>query len=293
MLDHIAASVGRLYPLKSGCGPVANSALFRWLDKEGGPDAIARVAGTRAVVPSGDYVGRAMRFLGDLDPKVSWVVDRVLRPGDTALDIGANLGLVSYRMAARVGPQGQVHAFEPQPRMQDYMRKTFDLNPRLPITLHPIGLGPVSDRLTLSVPPDNAGAATLVPDTYGTRPNAETVDVKVEPLDSYAAEAGIPDVRMIKMDVEGFEAHVLRGARSFLQSTPPAVILFEDNAQNAIDGQSEAQTLLREMGYSIYALPRALLSVRLVPVSGLVKAHDFVAVSSRASQRLRRRLRLP
>lgn len=292
MLTHIAATAGRLYPLKSGCGPVANSALFRWLDKQGGPDAIARVVGARAVVPTGDYVGRAMRFVGDLDPKVSWVVDRVLRPGDTALDIGANLGLVSYRMSARVGPQGHVHAFEPQPRMQDYMRKTLDMNPGLPITVHPIGLGPVSDQLTLSVPPHNAGAATLMPNPYGTRPDTETVNVKVEPLDTYAAQAGISDVRMIKMDVEGFEAHVLQGARTFLTATPPAVILFEDNAQNALEGQSVAQTLLRELGYTIYALPRALLSVRLVPVSSKVKAHDFVAVSSLASQRLRRNLRL-
>ncbi|WP_299705130.1 FkbM family methyltransferase [uncultured Tateyamaria sp.] len=233
-----------------------------------------------------------MRFVGDLDPKVSWVVDQVLRPGDTALDIGSNLGLVSLRMAARVGPTGAVHAFDPQPRMQAYLRKTMDLNPNLPITLHPIGLGPSSDTLQLTIPAHNAGAASLVASVGTTHPSAQTVDVSVEPLDSYAKAAGITNVRMIKMDVEGFEAQVLKGASAFLEENKPVVILLEDNARDAASGQSQALKILQELGYAIYTLPRALFSVRLGKVSDGDAAHDFVAVSPQAPTQLRRKLRI-
>lgn len=129
MFVDLIGRASRLYPFYSGAGRFANSALFRSLDTSGGPDAIVQVEGGKALVPAGDHVGRAMRFVGDLDPKVSWVVDRCLRPGYVALDIGANLGLVSLRMAARVGSSGQVHAFEPQPRLISYLEKTQALNP--------------------------------------------------------------------------------------------------------------------------------------------------------------------
>ncbi len=289
MLAGLAAHLGHLFPLKSGCGPLANSALFRWLDPVGGPDGIARVTGGRAVVPAGDYVGRSMRFVGDLDPKVSWVVDRVLKPGDTALDIGSNLGLVSLRMAARVGTSGHVHAFDPQPRMQAYFRRTLELNPALPITLHPIGLGPESTSLELAIPPNNAGSASLSA-RFEDRPGTETVQVPVEPLDTYADTAGITQARMIKMDVEGFEAQVLQGARAFLGRTRPAVILLEENAPDPDTGLSPALEILQDLGYSLYTLPRALWSVRLAPLSERAPAHDYVAIAPDAGDDLCRAL---
>ncbi|MEP6021546.1 MAG: FkbM family methyltransferase [Paracoccaceae bacterium] len=286
MLAGLAAHIGHLYPLKSGCGPLANSRLFRWLDPAGGPDGIACVTGGRAVVPAGDYVGRSMRFVGDLDPKVSWVVDRVLNSGDIALDIGSNLGLVSLRMAARVGPSGQVHAFDPQPRMQAYFRRTLDLNPDLPITLHPIGLGPESTTLELAIPLNNSGSASLSTQ-FENLPGTETVQVPVEPLDNYAQTAGITQVKMIKMDVEGFEAQVLQGAHTFLGQTRPAVILLEENAPDPETGLSPALELLQARDYTLYTLPRALWSVRLATLSEHATTHDYVAVAPDAPDALR------
>jgi hypothetical protein len=71
----VAERLGHLYPLKSGCGPIAKSAIFRWIESGSSEYTVARVTGGMALVPPKDYVARAMRFLGDLDPKVSWVVD--------------------------------------------------------------------------------------------------------------------------------------------------------------------------------------------------------------------------
>lgn len=291
MIEPLARRMGRLYPLKSGCGPLANAAFFRWLDPAGGPDAEVALVGGKAVVPSGDYVGRAMRYVGDLDPKVSWVIDRVVRPGDVALDIGSNLGLVSLRLAARVGAQGHVHAFDPQPRMQDYFRRTLALNPAAPITLHPIGLGTETATLELAVPGHNAGSASLTRQ-MAARPGVELVKVPVRALDDYAAEIGLTRVDFIKMDVEGFEAQVIAGGRDLLGRTRPRVIVFEENSPDPVTGLSPALQALLDLDYDLFALPKRLFRVAVAPLSAGLPAHDYVAVARDAGAAVRAALKL-
>lgn len=276
-MEHLARWLGRHYPLKSGCGSIANGVIGRWLDPIGGPDAEVSLVGGRAVVPSGDHVGRAMRYLGDLDPKVSWVVDQVVRPGDVALDIGCNLGLISLRLAARVGRNGLVHAFDPQPRMQEYFRRTLALNPGIPIVLHPIGLGTETGTLRLAIPRDNAGSASLRPEA-AEQPGMQLVDVPVRSLDDYADEIGLSQVDFIKMDVEGFEAQVIKGACGLLSRTRPRVILLEENAPDPKTGLSPALQALLDLEYALYALPRRLFRVKLAPFAERTPAHDYVAI---------------
>src|SRR5947209_12853453 len=84
------------YPFLSGCGTAANSRAVRLAAGTGGGEAWARLrGGPELLVPLDDYVGRAAYYVGDLDGKVSEVIRRVVRPGDTALDVGANLGVVA------------------------------------------------------------------------------------------------------------------------------------------------------------------------------------------------------
>jgi FkbM family methyltransferase len=279
------AALGRLYPLKSGCGYFANAAPLRWLDPPPGTDVVARIAGGRAVVPADDYVGRAMRFFGDLDPKVSWVIDRAVLPGDIAVDVGGNLGLVTLRMAMHAGPSGMVHTFEPQPRMLHYLRRTLALNPGLRISLHGIALGAEPNELLLEVPSHNAGAATFL--ARG-RPSASSIRVPVRPMAEYCAEAGIARVDVMKIDVEGFEAMVLEGARPILEGLrPPRAILFE---QHQPSPDSPAVEILRACGYTIFALPRRYFRVQLLPVEECANAHDFVAVHRDCAASVKRAL---
>lgn len=265
--------------------------MFRKLDPETGVDAIANVTGGRALVPAGDHVARAMRFVGDLDPKISWVVDRVVRPGDVALDLGANLGLVSLRLSARVGSAGHVHAFEPQPRMIRYLNKTLEMNPGLPITLHPVALGCDKTTLVLAVPEHNAGAATLY-NTAGleNRAGMTMVQVPVVRLSDYAEAHGLTRVDFIKIDVEGFEDHVLQGGAELLARTRPKVIVLEENAVDPTTGRSAALDRLESMGYDIFALPKRIISVKLYPVTARQIAHDYVAVSQQAPSDIRQSL---
>ena len=147
------ASVTRRYPLYSGCGSLANHRIIRRLAGPGIKTEWGRVHGGYWVAaPLTDYVGRAVFYSGELDRKITWVCSRLVRPGDTVLDVGANLGLVTFVLAAQVGQTGLVHAFEPIPEMCDLLERGISKNGLRNVQLHRMALGAETGHLTLSVP---------------------------------------------------------------------------------------------------------------------------------------------
>jgi FkbM family methyltransferase len=261
MRAHAVASVTRLYPFLSGCGTLANHPLVNALSGRSG-DTWANVEGGELAVSLDDYVGRSAFFVGDLDRKVSAIIDRFVNLGDTVLDIGANIGLVSLRLSKRVGPTGSVHAFEPNPAISDRLRASLDRNEITNVHVHQVALGAADSTMRLSVPEGNAGAASFLHN------RGQSIDVPVKRLDDF-------DLRphFAKMDVEGFEDQVLRGFSKTLREHPPGAILFEQN-----DSKGQSIPLLRDVGYRIFGVAKTLLKLKLDPVSAWSpNYHDYVA----------------
>ena len=275
--ERAVATLTRFYPFNSGCGRLANSGVVGLLARRRKARVWAEFPGFRALVPMDDLVGRAIFFTGDLDPKVSWAARRFIRPGDVVLDVGANLGLMSLRMAQGAGRGGIVHAFEPNPRLVDFLRATLRANPGLAIRLHPVGLGRSNGLLPFHVPDGNAGKGSLVLPQGGGR----VLTVEVRRLSDYCREAGIDRVDFIKMDVEGVEADVLEGGAEVIGRNRPRAILFEENRRG---GEPASFLILRRLGYRLFALPKNLLRNRLVPVEDpeARSAHDFLALADAA-----------
>lgn len=293
LMTRIGVNIGRAYPLLSGCGSFANSGLMRRFDPRTPTDITVPVTGGRASVPAHDYVGRAMLYVGDLDRKISRLVDACVQPGNVVFDIGANLGLVTLRLADRIGPSGQVHAFEPSPRLTPYLQRTCTANPHLPISLHPVALGRDRATLPLHIPLHNAGAATLRPG--GDVGSSSVIDVPVHALSDYALDHGIDRADFVKVDVEGFEADVILGAQDFLRITRPKVLVLEEHAHVTPQTLPPALATLNDLGYDIFAMPRNLLRFTLVSLDHpkAAQAHDYVAVSRAPNaQDVRTRLRV-
>lgn len=270
----------RFYPLQSGMGTIANTAAFRRLDGNPGGDIVAKVGRFSLVIPQDDYVGRSIKYFGELDKKVTWVIRRTLRPGDTALDIGANLGLMSFKMLECVGETGRVIAFEPQSRMAGYIRQSIAHNRVGNLYLNQMGLADKAATLRLSIPDHNAGAAS-----FATNRGSRTEEVPVTTLDEFAQTHALGRVRLIKVDVEGFEPRVFSGARTFLTTSPPEVIVFEENRKTG--GMPESVRILQSYGYTVFTLPKALLRVTLQPYRQEARAQDFVAIHDAAPPTLR------
>ena len=257
----IAAAVLHCYPLYSGCGTLANSALVRRFTPDSNDHVWAKgPGGYHVLAPLDDYVGRAVYYVGDLDRKVSWVCSRLVKSGDTVLDIGANIGLVTMHLSSLVGNLGKVHSFEPNPYLNTNIEQAIAYNRITNVRLHKIGLGEFDQELRLSVPVGNTGAASFVPD--GSLAESLLIRVPVRPLTDVASEEKIEKIDFIKIDVEGYEPQVLRGGSDLLERCRPRAIIFELNQTGIPPQEHPTIQILRSMNYRFYTLPKQLLKMR-------------------------------
>lgn len=166
--------------------------------------------------------------------------------GRTAVDIGANLGIISYWMHRAVGPAGQVIAFEPQPELVERLadlRRAFGLS-RLAVV--GCGLSSEAGELILRRPHGHWGGASFQPADAGDARDADFLRVPVTTLDRAFADHPARPVAFIKCDVEGHEAAVFRGGRTLLAEDRPDLLV---ECLSISDPACELPAVLTEVGY--------------------------------------------
>jgi FkbM family methyltransferase len=184
-----------------------------------------------------------------------------VRPGMVALDIGANVGAYSMLLGQWVGPAGQVFAFEPAPEPFDGLVRHTALN-RLDGVVRPIqsAVGAASTRAALLLA-TTSGEGRLA----ASADSGRTVQVPVTTVDQFCAEHHLtPD--FIKIDVEGAELDVLRGARDTIKRSRGLALFVEMHP-----------SIWPVMGVSKQDILDELAGQRLEPVS-LLEARDMWAV---------------
>ena len=145
---------------------------------------------------------------------------RLVRPGMTAVDIGANLGYFTVLMSELVGPSGRVHAFEPNPALAERLRKSVYVNGFAWTTVHELALSDAAGEAALSVPAGDPKNGQIVP----IGPGGPRLRVETGRLD---ALPGLLDADILKIDVEGAEQAVWRGMAGLLESPRPLTIVLE------------------------------------------------------------------
>ncbi|VEP16710.1 conserved hypothetical protein [Hyella patelloides LEGE 07179] len=228
-----------------------------------------------------DYVGRAAFYVGDLDRKLTWICAQIVKPGDTVLDIGANIGMVTLWLSTLVGKNGKVHAFEPNPDLHSILEETLTHNQVSNVCLHPVALGAEQGSLELRIPRVNAGAASLIRNRELI--DCDVVEVLVRPLSKIVDEEGIKSIGLLKIDVEGFEAEVFKGGQEVLEAIRPKAILFELNEKLEKPVREQpAIKILSDLGYGFFSIPRCLFRMHLEyfepDSSNSLIGHDFLAV---------------
>jgi FkbM family methyltransferase len=285
----LVAKLLRHYPLYSGAGTLANSKLVARLAGTTHESAWCPTAGGDVLAPLHDYVGRAAYYCGDLDPKITWACRRLVMPGDTVFDIGANIGLVTMLLSRLVGGAGKVFAFEPNPPSFEALSAALVRNRATNVELQRCALGAQSEERDLSIPTENAGAASLSL-AFSTTSGSKT-RVAVRTLDEFVAERGIKRIQFVKIDVEGFESEVLRGSKRALESIRPEIILFEMNERFTEPVINHPVfDILAGFEYSFLCLPKAIWRIRAQPFdpwyTTKLPGHDVIAIA--AGERLKR-----
>lgn len=200
-------------------------------------------------------VGIHLLTLGAWEPNYMALFDKLLKPGDTVLDIGANHGVYALHAAMAVGPKGKVHAFEPNPRLARLVDFSMKLNGFGDYAaLHPFAVSDAAGiaRLVFSDAFSGGGAIS------GDQSNAaqEGVECNLVALDSFFDD---PDfkVDVIKMDVEGHEGLALRGMRRLLGRSQEVKIMMEfgpDMMARAGVGAEEILAMLRGIGFNMWLI---------------------------------------
>jgi FkbM family methyltransferase len=209
----------------------------------------ATVFGARIDLDLRDLVQREI-YLGVFESKETrWALDW-LRPGMTFVDVGANVGYYTLLAAQRVGAEGRVLAVEPGPYAYQRLCDTVSRNRLDQVRTLKVALGEQAGTLPLYVPPEASRnySPTMVPHPSGT-----AVDTVVRTLDDCLEEWGVERVDLLKLDVEGFEPAVLRGARRALAGGRIGAVLCEFN-----------DYWLREAGTSPTALYKTLTTTGLM-----------------------------
>ncbi len=191
-------------------------------------------------------------LLGRYEPTV---VSELLSAGpvEVAYDVGAHLGFMSLVLSKAVGKQGSVFAFEPIPENRVAIDRLIDINrlrQTIRVTPHALGESNGKKRMVLR---EHSSMHQLEEVHQGRERNLySTVDVESRTLDSFVFERGNPFPQLIKIDVEGAEALVLKGALRTLEVYKPTFLVEIHGPQNAL----KVWKLVQGTGYRCYHLAR-------------------------------------
>jgi FkbM family methyltransferase len=174
-----------------------------------------------------------------LDPKDRLITDRVLaggewepgemsefrrliRPGDTVIDVGANVGWYTLLASSLVGPTGRVIAFEPAPESVSLLRKSVAVNRLANVSVEAKALSDRPGTLTLHLHGINRAGHSI----HGMPGEVGFVEVESVPLDDRLS--AVPGaIGLVKIDVEGAEGLVLAGMRETLRTRAPRALIVE------------------------------------------------------------------
>lgn len=149
----------------------------------------------------------------------------LVKPDDTVLDVGTNIGETLLNFARMTGKKGFVYGFEPDERNYKNVSRNIELNDF--DNLHVFNLGVSDSRQTLKlfrVDPNNRGMNRILSETEAAQFDDFTT-IDVDTLDNVIADNGIVKIDVVKIDIEGYEMHALRGAKELLTTHKPKLFI--------------------------------------------------------------------
>lgn len=227
-----------------------------------GHDAIVSRGGIRWHLDLDEGIDFSIYLLGAFERSTVNAYRKFLTPGGTALDIGANIGAHTLPMAHAVGPAGRVYAFEPTRYAFSKLARNVALNPGLAPRIR-LEQAMLSDRDDSSPPPALYSSWSLGAADGSRHPKhlgqlKDTSGAVIRKLDTWAEHQELPAVDFIKIDVDGNEVEVLRGAQRTLTRYRPKILMefmpygLEENGHSL----KELVELLKTAGYGIFSVPQ-------------------------------------
>ena len=175
------------------------------------------------------------------------ILQKLLNKGDVFVDVGANIGFLSLVASAKVGHSGRVYAFEPVPSTFEILKTNKQINNFEQLCLNQFALGNKNENLKIFNEKNNRGGASIINHTQ-----SQGITISVKKLDDLNIKEKI---NVIKIDVEGFEFEVLKGAEKTIKKDKPNLIIEHCVEINNSANENEIYNWIKDLGYyKIYKL---------------------------------------
>jgi FkbM family methyltransferase len=163
------------------------------------------------IVNPATFTYQFVYFLGEYEPAITNVISKVIRKDDVCFDIGANIGWYTTLLQTLVSENGSIHAFEPVPSSIETLKANIALNKNADkVVLNEFALGDEEKVINIynsASEPD--GHASI---SKSKNEDAEVIPIHMKTADSYLETGNIKEVNFIKLDIEGAELFMLKGA---------------------------------------------------------------------------------
>lgn len=205
--------------------------------------------GVRLKADISDYIGYCLYF-GFKDEALEKLI-KLAQPGNVVLDIGTNIGSTLLQFAKKIGENGKVYGFEPDAQNYNACLVNINLNSLHNVEVFNIGLGDETGTFTLVVDTETNRGGNRI--SLSNENNKNNSKIHVERLDDWIKDKNLSRIDLIKIDVEGFELNVLKGAEETIKKhTPVLFIELDDNNLKAVgNSASELIKFLENLGYSV------------------------------------------
>jgi len=172
-------------------------------------------------------IGKKLALYGQYEDSFQELLLSLAIPGTVVVDVGANIGLHTIPLARRVGSDGQVIAFEPDPDNYRLLGRNIEVNGIKNVVAYQKGLSSESGSALLYQSLENRGGLSLCPENVATSTHqVDHVAVEIVVADDVLGNLERP-ISVVKIDVEGAEPLVLQGMKKILRRNPGINLLFE------------------------------------------------------------------
>jgi FkbM family methyltransferase len=198
--------------------------------------------GGQMILDTNDRLARQIRCEDAFEPAVRREIERIASRRVNVVDIGANIGYYTIVASRLIGPDKSIYSFEPQGRVVAKLRRNIELSGLHNVTVFPFALSDTAGSVPFHVPVEG-GESHGSMRANGRFEVMQIVDVETQRLDDVLSKLGSPEIGLVKMDAEGAELPILRGAAGLLSAPNRPVLIFEACEENC-----------QPFGYSVFDL---------------------------------------
>jgi FkbM family methyltransferase len=226
------------------------------------------------VIPGDLGISSELIMFKTHEPLTTKLLSKELKKGMTCLDVGGNIGYYTLLESNIVGNDGKVIAIEPSPPNFKHLKKNLSIQDAKNVDAYNFAAGDVDGEVNFLVYRESNGSFTI-PDGETTDLPGELIKVPAKRMDTFLNELNIEHVDFVRMDVEGYEHHIIEGMKNIIKNSKP---MFQIEVHVTLLGKEGTKKFLKEFqdyGYEAkYYVPRDI-DLPIIGTMNDVKHHTI------------------